>query len=278
MTPPYDYLIIGHVTRDLVTGGWQVGGTAAFAGQIGLALGLRTAILTSAPEDFPFAEKLPGLVVRNIPSETTTTFSNIYENGHRHQIVHDVAAPLRPEHVPQAWRAIPIVHLAPLVAEVEPGIVDLFPDSLVGVTPQGWMRRWDQSGLVSATRWRNAGPVIARADAVILSEEDYPDEAALEEIRHDARLLVVTQADKGCQIHLRRESRHIPAPAVPVNGPTGAGDTFAAAFLAHLHRSDGDVWAAAEFANEIAAHSVAVVTLAEKRQLVETMIKGVYAR
>ena len=42
--------------------------------------------------------------------------------------------------VPDAWKRARIVHLGPLVQEVNSNVVDLFPDALVGVTPQGWMR------------------------------------------------------------------------------------------------------------------------------------------
>jgi sugar/nucleoside kinase (ribokinase family) len=46
--------------------------------------------------------------------------------------------------------------------------------------------------------------------------------------------------------------------------PTGAGDIFAAAFLFRLHQTKGNPWEAAEFANHVAATSVAQLTLNEK--------------
>ncbi len=41
-----DYLIIEHLTRDLLPTGWQIGGTVAYAGLAARAVGTRVRILT----------------------------------------------------------------------------------------------------------------------------------------------------------------------------------------------------------------------------------------
>ena len=48
-------------------------------------------------------------------------------------------------------RNAPIIHLAPIAQELDAGLAKQFPTSLVGVTPQGWMRGWDENGKVFAT-------------------------------------------------------------------------------------------------------------------------------
>jgi len=123
------------------------------------------------------------------------------------------------------------------------------------------MRSWDQAGRVSACQWENAEPLLARADAVVLSDEDVEgDEALVLRYAAQTRLLVVTQAAMGCTVHVAGQSRHFSAPAVPEVDPTGVGDIFAAAFFVRLQQ-DGNPWTAARFANCLAARSVTRVGL-----------------
>ena len=49
-TQPLDYLVIGHVTQDLVNGGVMLGGTASYSTMTAHALGLRTGLVTSCPK------------------------------------------------------------------------------------------------------------------------------------------------------------------------------------------------------------------------------------
>jgi len=124
------------------------------------------------------------------------------------------------------------------------------------------MRGWDQAGRVSYCQWEEAEPLLARADAVVLSEEDVAgDETLVARYASQARLLVVTQGAAGCTVYMAGQPRHFPAPAVHEVSPTGAGDVFAAAFFVWLQRQ-GDPWMAARFANCVAARSVTRVGLA----------------
>jgi hypothetical protein len=47
---PVDYLIIGHLTRDLLPSGSRLGGTAAYSALTARALGLRVGILTACED------------------------------------------------------------------------------------------------------------------------------------------------------------------------------------------------------------------------------------
>ena len=87
------YLVIGHVTRDaLPGGGFTPGGTACYSALYAERLGARVAVLTSAAELPAVFDEHPAIEVCCHLSEASTTFENIYENGHRRQYVRGVAA------------------------------------------------------------------------------------------------------------------------------------------------------------------------------------------
>ena len=63
-------------------------------------------------------------------------------------------------------------------------------------------------------------------------------DAALDGLRRDARLAVITRSEKGCLVVTREETVAIPAvPVERVVDATGAGDLFAAGFLVGLARA-----------------------------------------
>jgi sugar/nucleoside kinase (ribokinase family) len=254
-----DYLVIGHVTCDLTPDGKQVGGTVSFSGRTAQALGCRTAVLTSAAPDYDLSQAMAGVTIQRKPAAATSTFENIYTPEGRVQMLHNRAEPLMANDVPPEWQRTPIVHLAPLTDEVEAGLVHTFSNSLIGVTPQGWMRRWDENGRVYAREWPEAEQVLPYVAAVILSEEDLPSLETLKQFLSLSRLLVLTQGKRGCTVYFGDEIRQIPAPQVTEVEPTGAGDVFAAAFLVRLYQTGGNPWEAARYANEFAAQSVTQV-------------------
>jgi adenosine kinase len=62
-------------------------------------------------------------------------------------------------------------------------------------------------------------------------------DTALDALRNDARLAVVTRSEKGCLVVTREETAAVPAsPVERVVDATGAGDLFAAGFLVGLSR------------------------------------------
>jgi sugar/nucleoside kinase (ribokinase family) len=250
-----DYLVVGHVTRDLTDGGFTFGGTVSYAARTALSLSCRVGVVTSASADLDLGQVLSEVRVTRFPASTTTTFENIYTADGRRQVLRGVADLLVPEMVPSQWKT-KIAHLGPVARECDPALVHAFGDAFVGVTPQGWMRQWDEAGRVSRRRWEEAEQLLVRADAVVLSEEDVcGDESLIAQYATQARLLVVTRGAKGCDVHTRGRVRSFPAPSVREIDPTGAGDIFAAAFFVGLQRS-GDPAVAACFANCIASCSV----------------------
>ncbi len=270
-----DYLVIGHITQDVTPAGNLVGGTVSYSGRVAQALGCQTAVLTSCQPDYEGLQALAGLAVEVIPSANTSTFENIYDANGRTQMLYTVADPIRAEHLPAEWRDTAVVHLGPLTNEVDPAMMHQFPNSLIGLTPQGWLRRWTADGRVYARDWPEAETYLPLADVVILSEEDLLNEAMLPRYRQTSRLLILTENARGCTVFAGDEFRQIPAPSVTQVEPTGAGDIFAAAFLSRYAQNGRNPWQAAEFANHIAAQSVTQIGLDTKIKYIQTMTQEI---
>lgn len=250
-----DYLVIGHVTRDLKGPSSTLGGTAAYAARTARALGCRVGVVTSAGADLDLSEWLGDVQLTRLLAPTSTTFENIYTEGGRQQVIRSVARPLGPGAVPPDWRAR-LVHIAPVARECAPVMVSRLEAAFVGVTPQGWMRQWDQAGYVSRRRWEEACQVLPHADAVVLSGEDVGDDMAIvAEYALQTPCLVLTQGAAGCTVYADGDVRHFSASNVDEMDSTGAGDVFAASLFCALQRGH-DAWTAARFANCVAAQSV----------------------
>ncbi len=257
MNPTPDYVVVGHVTRDLdAQGGWRAGGTATYAALTAARLGVRVGVLTAAVPGTIGLEGQDGIEVSLCSSPESTTFENFYLDGHREQYVRAVATPLVPEQLPAAWRQAPVVHLGPIAQEVDIRFLEAFDEALVGVTPQGWLRAWDADGRVRAVRFAHEEQLLQRADAIILSLEDLGgDRGWLERLASAATLLVETRGREGAVIFQRGLATHVPAFWAQEVDPTGAGDVFAAAFLLR-YRECRDPVDAARFANCVASFVV----------------------
>ncbi|HEY4689790.1 MAG TPA: PfkB family carbohydrate kinase [Anaerolineae bacterium] len=249
------YLAIGHICQDVLPSGRALGGTVTYSTLTARALGWTALAVTRAHPRLDLS-LLRDVECICIPDEVTTTFENIYREPGRVQVLRAAAGPIRRGDIPPEFRNADVIHLAPVAREIDPELAQAFTGTFIGVTPQGWLRRWDASGHVSPRDWSEAGAILPHADAIVLSIDDVGgDWARIERWAEIARVLVVTQAREGCTVYTRGRSMRVPAPAVVEVDPTGAGDIFAAAFFAHL-RTTGDPLDAARFANCIAAHSV----------------------
>jgi sugar/nucleoside kinase (ribokinase family) len=250
-----DYLLVGHIAVDMTPAGAQLGGTAAYAGLTARALGLRVGIVTSAAADAPL-EALSGIPIVNVPAERSACFENVETENGRIQTLHSRAAPLLLDHIPQVWRSAPIVHLAPIADEVEPSMAENLSGSLLGITPQGWMRGWDETGRVFPKPWSNSEKILSRAGAVIFSVEDVNRDLELvEEMAHHTRILCLTEGQAGSVLYWNGDRRRFRPPQMTEVDATGAGDIYAAAFFARLYHTR-DPWEAARFATQLAARSV----------------------
>ena len=98
-----------------------------------------------------------------LSTDRSTAFENRYSEAGRTQFLLHRAPVLDFYQIPETWRTAGIVHLGPVAQEVEPGIVRNFPSGFIGVTPQGWMRSWDEQGKVHSVEWPEAEFVLSRA-------------------------------------------------------------------------------------------------------------------
>jgi sugar/nucleoside kinase (ribokinase family) len=257
---PIDYLVIGHISRDLNPGGDRLGGTATYSALTARALGLRVGIVTSWAADL-YDECLADLNIFNHPSDSSTTFENLYEGSHRTQVIHEQAERLDYYHVPPAWRDTPLVHIGPVANEIEPGILRYFNNTLLCATPQGWLRGWDAEGNIFRTDWPEGRIILRQVDAAVISQDDVNrDEDVIAAMAEAARVLVVTDGLAETRVYFEGQTHSIQPMAIEEVDPTGAGDIFAAAFFTSYQRS-GDPLKAAQFASRIAAPSVTRIGL-----------------
>jgi sugar/nucleoside kinase (ribokinase family) len=272
---PVDYLILGHVTEDLTPSGPRLGGTVAFSGLTARALGLRVGIVTSAKESTSLAA-LDGIQVVRIASPRTTTFENIRTPHGRVQMLHGDAAPIPFEAVPDAWRSASIVHLGPVVHEVDPAYASRFSSSLLGITPQGWMRTWDEAGHVKPQPWASSELLGAQAGAVVISREDVSgDEDVIEALAHQTRILAVTEGPAGSVLYWNGDRRRFHAPEMEELDGTGAGDIYATALFFRLFTTR-DPWEAARFATRLASYTVTrrgLESIPTRREIDESMME-----
>ena len=252
---PIDYLMIGHITLDKTPDGSRLGGTSTFSSLMARALGLRVGIVTSWGTEIslgPLAE----IPIINLPAEHSTTFENITTSEGRVQTLFHVANTIDLNLIPEEWLKASIVHLGPIAQEVEPTIVRHLSNPLIGTTPQGWLRTWDEAGSVIPTEWPEASFVLSNVGAAVISIEDLGfDESRIEEMATACRVLAVTEYSEGVRLFWNGDVRRFRPPQVAEIDTTGAGDIFAAAFFFRLYTTR-DPWEAARFATQLAAISV----------------------
>lgn len=262
------YLLIGHISADITEQGQKLGGTVAYAARAVKPFGIPIRVLTSAAPGEPLLADISADVsdLVSVPASQTTSFENIYTSDGRIQYVRGVAEVLRPEHVPSAWYDTPLVHLAPLVDEVDPRMAQVFDGATVMLTLQGWLRQWGSDGLVRFKPWFDAD-VLRHINIVVFSEEDIADAPELEAQFADAvEHLFVTRAEHGGTYYHKGKAVTYPTPRVREVHPTGAGDIFAASVLAlsprFLQTPSASLFPAARVASILAANSTTRIGLA----------------
>ena len=252
---PVDYLVMGHIAHDLTPEGPRLGGTVAYSALTARALGLRVGVVTSVGPETSLGS-LKDIPIISIESPQSTTFENIYTQQGRLQYLRAQAARIDLNSVPELWRRASIIHLGPLANEMDSILPKDFSPTLLGITPQGWMRKWDADGRVSPTKWTNTESALGRAGAVIISREDVGgDDEVIEQMAHHTRVLAVTEGAAGAVLYWNGDRRRFRAPEMKEVDATGAGDVFAAAFFVRLFKTR-DPWEATRFATLIASRSV----------------------
>jgi hypothetical protein len=252
---PVDYLVIGHLSCDITPEGPRLGGTAAFSALTAQALGLRVGVVTAWGGEVPL-DAMDGIKIISAPAQKSTTFENKYTPTGRIQYLHHLAPDLSYDQIPETWRRSPIIHIGPIAGEAKSLIDGEYSSSLIGVTPQGWLRKWDTAGHVVPGDWPDAQVKLAKVGAAVLSVEDVgKDEDLIETMAAACKVLAVTEGPAGARLYWNGDLRRFRAPGCEEVDATGAGDIFAAAFFWRLYVTR-DPWAAARFATHLASFSV----------------------
>lgn len=259
---PVDYLILGHITRDITPDGPRLGGTAAFSALLAKRLGVEVGLVTSTGPGLNL-NPLSGIPMVNVPARQSTTFENRYILSGRMQIIHQLAEPLKYDHIPRPWRSARLVHLAPVAGEINPWLIDRFPASSLGCTLQGWLRQWDSSGSIRAKPLPASFSSAPPGSAAVLSREDIGgEEQDIDRLIPLFAHLVVTKGKAGADIYAGGKILPVDTTPQEETDPTGAGDIFAAAFFISLFLEGTPLLDAAQRATSLAAKSVRRVGIA----------------
>ena len=265
MSAGYDYVAVGHVTRDVIEGHpgaavSQPGGGAFYSALQAARLGLRTLIVTQGvPSEIdellaPYRHELE---VQVIPAKRTTTLSTRGSGESRSQRVLAWAGPIVEPIV--ALRTA-ILHIAPVARE---GRLDWSAGArFVGLTPQGLIRRWRPGGEMSRVALERS-QLPARYDAAVFNERERafcaPVLAAARD--EDGPIVAVTAGPEPATVYLpggaiARTAALASERLTQPRDDLGAGDVFAAAFFIALAEGRAPLQAAG-FADAAAALRIA---------------------
>jgi len=238
--------VIGNLSRDVVgRGPPRVGGGPYYAARALRLLGRRAALAVRCSRD-DRAAFLPPLIALGLPvawraTAETSTFSFRYEGERRLMSVEAVGEPWTPEDV-RGWARDALgradwVHAAPLLRSDFPAatLAELARGRRISFDGQGLVRRPEVGPLQLDAEF---DPDVLRYVSILkLAEEEAQvlvgdlDEASLTGL--GVAEVVVTLGSRGSVVLAGGRLEHVTAR--PVKGrvdPTGAGDAFAAAYLA----------------------------------------------
>lgn len=241
-----NFVALGHIVNDTFPKN-HLGGSVSYAAVTALRLGYNTTIITKAPQNHPYIKSLQkmGISVHILPSNlnTITSFQNIYDTkGKRSQTLLDKQENITLKDLSFFPRHIlrdAVILVAPVIYEVS---MDLFPIlakmGFLAITPQGYFRKIDKAGKVHQIKWRGFEKYLREASIAIFSEEDINIEGKIDtdllNMIKKQVLTVLTRGEKGATVFNNAQTISTKAFTLADNELvdfTGAGDTFATAFL-----------------------------------------------
>jgi 1D-myo-inositol 3-kinase len=271
-------LALGHVTLDrrpapTPAGGEDVlGGSVTYGALAVRKLGWEAAILTAVGPEVDLERELPGVAVFARRSAATTRFVNDYDaDGVRRQIVTARADDVDLSPLPDAWRAPDVLLLGAVAGELFGVSATALEASCVGAIAQGYVREIAEDGLVGLRAWSAPERDLLGVHVLFLSEHDVTDaDARARQLLSCVPIVALTRGWRGLTLFTRDGVHDVPSLPRPEVDPTGAGDVFAAAFLARYHET-GDPLEAAGFgacAASCVVEGVGATTLGD-RALIE---------
>lgn len=227
-------LIIGHICHDRMSSGeLKLGGTAAYAAFLAKEMGAEVTILTSVGPDFAFFDlfEKKGIPIHNILAERTTVFENIYRKGEeRIQFLHARSGMIKSNDIPPTLPTPDLILFCPIADEIDLDLLECFPNAMKAATIQGWLRDWNENKLVfpKAMNWEQLTPL----DLLIFSDADMVGfEKHVPVISHHVPLVIMTRGENGVRVYQKNKEIDFPTEPIEVKDATGAGDSFAIAFL-----------------------------------------------
>ncbi len=265
--PSLTCLAAGHFTHDRYGDTLKPGGSVLYAARTLLALGGDVGIASAVGEDFQFSGETKGARLYMTPGRVTTVFENTYpENAPRLMLVEDVAKSVLPDGVPGERRGPDVLFLAPVIGEIPLELwLSAMSPRVVGLGLQGFLKQRGEpyrgracSHLLTKRDFSPTDEVLQRISAVFLSREDiegYADAKLLFRLKKNVAVTVITDGEEGARIFTKGTAYSVGIYKTNTVDPTGAGDTFAAAFL-YAFASGRSIPKAAQFA--AAAASIVV--------------------
>lgn len=231
----------------------KLGGTAAYASFLAKEMGAEVNILTSVGSDFAFLDlfEKKDISIHNIATAQTTVFENIYPEGaERIQYLHAWAAKIHAHDIPTNLPVPDLVLFCPIADEVALNLLALFPNALKLGTIQGWLRDWNESKQIfpKAMNWEQLSPL----DILVFSDADmFGFENHIARICDFVPLVIMTRGRNGVRVFQKNKKTDFPTEPLEVKDATGAGDSFAIAFLLEYYGTR-DVLKAVDFGQKTA--------------------------
>jgi len=223
-------LCVGHVCHDKVNGKVLLGGAVSFMAFLLSRYGNEVSILSSYGNDFKYEHFLKELdiIMHNQYSGKTTHFENIYKGEDRKQYIGPVAREINLSLIDST--EYDLIVFAPIADEFNlSGLKKKKADFWVAC-PQGFLREWDDSGLVSnkTIDWGK----LSGMDLIILSEMDLKNrEEDIKELQQQCNHIVVTRGSLPTIVYSDNKKYFSNTRHTEIRTRTGAGDLYAAAYI-----------------------------------------------
>jgi sugar/nucleoside kinase (ribokinase family) len=239
-------VVVGAATRDIAADdprGWKMGGGVTYSAIAAANVGVHVRALIGVDEDAATAAELDtlrtaGVDVRLVQLPSGPIFDNRRTPTGRQQFAVAASDQLSVASLPEGWHTPHSALLAPVAGEMGHDWSTAFAlETFVTLAAQGMLRRLHPGQEVVRLAFQH-GPVVHRADAIALSREDVA--AGAPPIRvwtRPGQHVLVTHGKRG-SVELVRTATGLtgsfmpPLPLRKAIDPTGAGDTFIAAWLA----------------------------------------------
>ncbi len=289
-------ITVGHIVEDTAEPENVIGGGVSYSGITAKELGLDVHIITKFPTPHRFLDSFAqrGITIMTLPtrSDEVTRFTNRYDtSGNRKQVLSGRQESITLtdlESVPSTELDASCILVAPVIGEVDTNVIPrLAAHGLVAVTPQGYFREIREDGTIFQKEWQGFEKDLSYAFITILSDEDIAvkgvlNDSLLDRIKSSSSSVVLTRGKNGATVFDKGRKafdvQAFPLTTEQTRDFTGAGDTFAAAYIAKFMKT-GNHHAATVFASLVAgikitgSSGVGIDSIPKRRQIEQFLEK-----